>query len=393
MNLPTGFRFAGHYSSVKKNPNKRDLALILSDRDASAVGMFTTNRVCAAPVQVCRSRLPSSQVRAVIINSGNANACTGEQGLRDAEEMTSLVAGKIGASAEQVLVCSTGIIGRPMPMEKICAGIDAVVPKAAADVASFEEAAQGILTTDTRIKTTFKSLNVDGGVIRIAGFAKGAAMIGPNMATMLAFILTDADTSGEDLKPIIQRAVDRSFHSISVEGHTSTNDSVLLLANGASGHSIRGCADEFAKAIEEACIELAIGLIDDAEEATHRLTIDVTGTRTEEEARQVAKTVADSALVKTAVFGNDPNWGRICSAAGYAGIEFAEHDLSLRVNGTVLYQHGAPTTFDADAESARMKASRDVHIELIFELGKASCRFWSTDLSTGYVRFNAEYTT
>lgn len=393
MKLPKRFRFAGQYTGVKKNASKRDLTLIVSDRDANAVGMFTTNKVCAAPVQVCRERLPSSNIRAIVVNSGNANACTGEQGLRDAKQMTASVASGLSVDAKQVLVCSTGVIGRPLPMDKVLKGIEELLPKISAEPASFDEAAQGIMTTDTRTKTTFRQITVDGKEIRIAGFAKGAAMIGPNMATMLAFLLTDAEASPALLGPIIRRAVDRSFHAISVEGHTSTNDSVILLANGASGQSAEPVRDEFAKAIEEAAIELAVGLVDDAEEVTHRLTIDVTGTRTEEEARKVAKAVADSPLVKTAVFGNDPNWGRICSAAGYAGIEFAEKDLSLRVNGTLLYDHGVPTKFDANAESARMKENFEVHIELMFELGQASCRFWSTDLSTGYVRFNAEYTT
>ena len=393
MKLPKGFRFAGQYSGVKKNATKRDLSLIVSDRDASGVGMFTTNRVCAAPVQVCRERLPSSKIRAIVVNSGNANACTGEQGLLDAKEMTATTASGLKVDTTQVLVCSTGVIGRPMPMDKVRTGIEELVPKLSSENSAFEDAANGILTTDTRIKTTFRQIKVGAKEIRIAGFAKGAAMIGPNMATMLAFLITDADAPPEVLAPIIRRAVDRSFHAISVEGHTSTNDSVILLANGASGQSIETVRDEFAHAIEEAAIELAIAIVDDGEEATHRLTIDVVGTRTEEEAQRIAKAVADSPLVKTAVFGNDPNWGRICSAAGYAGVEFAEKDLSLRVNGTLLYDHGMPTAFDAKTESDLMKANREVRIELTFELGKASCRFWSTDLSTGYVRFNAEYTT
>jgi glutamate N-acetyltransferase/amino-acid N-acetyltransferase len=393
MDLPHGFRFAGHACGIKKNAAKKDLALIVSDIDAVACGMFTTNKVCAAPVQLCRDRLPTKRARAIIINSGNANACTGDQGLADAKEMTSLVARGLDIDAAQVLVCSTGVIGRPMPMEKLRAGINSIVPMAHDDPAAFEAATLGIMTTDTRPKTAHRTIRTSAGEIRIVGFAKGAAMIGPNMATMLAFILTDAVASADELAVHLRRAVDRSFHSISVEGHTSTNDSVILFANGAGGASIRADETAFAQALDEVAIELAIAIIDDAEEATHRLNITVRGTRTESEARLIAKAVADSPLVKTAVFGNDPNWGRICSAAGYSGVEFAENQLSLKVNGTLLYDHGIPTPFDPVAEHERMKNKREVDIELLFDLGSQGCRFWTCDLSTGYVRFNAEYTT
>ncbi|MBY0586989.1 bifunctional glutamate N-acetyltransferase/amino-acid acetyltransferase ArgJ [bacterium] len=393
MDLPHGFRFAGRATGIKKNQAKKDLVLIISDVDAVACGVFTTNKVCAAPVQVCRDRLPTKRARGIIINSGNANACTGEQGLADAKEMTASVARLLSLDSAQILVCSTGVIGRPLPMAKLRDGIPPLVNDLQDDETSFESATLGIMTTDTRPKTAFRSIRTPEGEIRIVGFAKGAAMIGPNMATMLAFILTDAVASADDLQVHLRRAVDRSFHSISVEGHTSTNDSVILMANGAGGASAHAAGDAFAQALDEVAMDLAMAIVDDAEEATHRLTIDVKGTRTEQEARQIAKAVADSPLVKTAVFGNDPNWGRICSAAGYSGVDFAETDLSLRVNGTLLYDHGMPTAFDPVAEHERMKARREVDIELIFELGTAGCRFWSCDLSTGYVRFNAEYTT
>lgn len=393
LDLPVGYRFAGTYTGVKKNPNKKDLAIVVSDVPTSAVGMFTTNRVCAAPVQVCRERLPTSELRAIVVNSGNANACTGEVGVENARRMCRLVAEKVGCSDRHVVVCSTGVIGRPLPMDRITAGIDKIVPMAADDVDAFHAAAAGILTTDTRAKIASRTLQTPNGPIRLAGFAKGAAMIGPNMATMLAFVITDAVATPEELAPLLSGAVDVSFHAISVEGHQSTNDTVLLAANGASGAPIGNRLREFADALREVCTELAIAIIDDAEEASHRMTIDIVGTRTEEEARKIAKAVADSALVKTAIYGNDPNWGRICSAAGYAGVEFAESDLSLTVNGTLLYDRGQPTNFDGPTESARMKAEREVHIELTFSLGSAKCRFWTCDLTEGYVRFNAEYTT
>lgn len=391
--LPLGFRFAGVYTGVKKNPNKRDMALVVSDPPAAAVGLFTTNRVCAAPVRVCRERVPMSDLQAIVINSGNANACTGDPGVENARAMCRQVADKLGCLERQVLVCSTGVIGRPLPMEQIAAGIEKIVGLATDEPDSFEAAAAGILTTDTKTKIAFASVQTPNGWIRLVGFAKGAAMIGPNMATMLAFILTDAVATPEELAPLLRGAVDVSFHSISVEGHQSTNDTVLLAANGASGAPIGNRVREFADALRDVCTQLAVAIVDDAEEASHRITIDVVGTRTDEEARRIAKTVADSALVKTAIYGNDPNWGRICSAAGYAGVDFEESDMSLKVNGTLLYDRGTPTNFDGPAESARMKAQRDVHIELVFSLGTAKGRFWTCDLTEGYVRFNAEYTT
>lgn len=389
-----GYRFAGVSAGIKRSAGKRDVALLVSDIPATAVGMFTTNRVRAAPVQCCRRRLPSTTIRGVVINSGNANACTGEQGLANAERMTAVLAKELGCSKEEVLVCSTGIIGRPLPMEKVESGIVAAFQQLAPSPESFETAAHGILTTDTGPKTSVRSVSLAGGTVVVQGMAKGAAMIGPNMATMLAFLCTDAKVDAPALQSVLKKAVDQSFHCISVEGHTSTNDSVLLLANGASGVLVtEKDRQAFADAVSEVCMDLARAIARDAEEASHLIVIDVTGTRTDEEARLVAKTVADSALVKTAIFGNDPNWGRICSAAGYAGVEFAEKDMSLRVNGTLLYDKGTPTDFDAPAESAKMKASRDTHVELEFTLGPGRCRFWTCDLTDGYVRFNADYTT
>lgn len=391
--LPQGFRFAGISSGVKRSA-KRDMTLMISDLPATAVGVFTTNKVCAAPVQVDRARVPATGARGIVVNSGNANACTGAQGLQDAEEMAAHLAAKIGCTSEDVLVCSTGIIGRPLPMEKIRAGITSAYEQLAATPDAVDAAAHGILTTDTCIKVASRSVSLAGGEVQILGLCKGAAMIGPNMATMLGFVLSDAKAPPEILDSVLRRAVDKSFHCISVEGHMSTNDTVLLLANGASKVAVTSAdASVYEAAVTEVCMELAQAIARDAEEASHLIVIDVVGTETDVDARKVAKTVADSALVKTAVFGNDPNWGRICSAAGYAGIDFSEEELSLRVNGTLLYDKGAPTSFDAAAESAKMKASREVHIELMFALGNGRCRFWTCDLTDGYVRFNADYTT
>ncbi|QDU63588.1 Arginine biosynthesis bifunctional protein ArgJ [Planctomycetes bacterium Pan216] len=392
--LPLGYQFAGVACGIKDDPTTKDLALIVSDRDSAAVGVFTTNRVKAAPVLWCQDRLPATDVRGIVVNSGNANACTGERGRRDAQRMAQRLATALGANDSQVLVGSTGVIGHPLPIEIIESGIDSAAKRLERSSASLELAARAIMTTDTRPKLSRRTLTLAGGAVTVLGIAKGAAMIGPNMATMLSYIMTDAVAGPDLLEPVLRQAVDRSFHCISVEGHTSTNDTVLLLANGATGVAVDNEEQGlFEAAVTEVACELSRAIIDDAEGASHVITLDVRGCRTEAEARTIAKEIADSALVKTAVFGNDPNWGRIVSAAGYAGVAFEETEVSLRVNGTLLYDHGVPTPFDADAESKRMKDSRETHLELDLESGDARCRFWTSDLTHDYVHLNADYTT
>lgn len=392
--LAQGYRFAGVHCGLRPDPNRLDLALIVSDRPAAAAGVFTQNRVCAAPVQVSRERLPRPDARGVVICSGNANACTGEQGLADARRMARAAARVVGCNEDQMLVCSTGVIGRLLPIETIETGINKIGDALGANAEFCERAAKAILTTDTRIKVSTRELKLSGETVRLTGFAKGAAMIGPNMATMLAFCFTDAAVSPEALLlPVLRRAVDRSFHCISVEGHTSTNDTVLLFANG-RGRSLEGTdLVRYEIAVTEVLSELAREIAADAEGASHLLTITVEGLPTEAQARQVAKTIADSALVKTAIFGADPNWGRIVSAAGYSGIDFVETDLSLWLGDMLLYKAGAPVPFDAENASNYIKSNRDVAIRLAFTLGKASCQFWTCDLGYEYVRLNAEYTT
>lgn len=389
--LAHGYRFAGIHSGLRASePGRLDLALVVSDRPAVAAGTFTQNRVCAAPVHVCRERLPADTIRGIVICSGNANACTGQQGLDDARRMTELAAASVGVEARQVLVCSTGVIGRLLPMSVMESGIPQAARDLGADEASLERAARAILTTDTRIKVRTRAL--EGGV-RITGFAKGAAMIGPNMATMLAFVLTDAAIDVGDLADLAPRAADRSFNCISVEGHTSTNDTLLLLANG-TGPKLKGPAlEKFRAAVIEVCAELAREMAADAEGASHLVTIHVEGTRSDAEARTIAKTVAESALVKTALFGADPNWGRIVSAAGYAGIPFEESQLSLTLGDFLLYERGTPLPFDAAAVSGYMKANRELTMRLTFTLGSGRCTFYTCDLTYDYVRLNADYTT
>jgi len=391
--LARGYRYAGIVSGLRTEPDRRDVAVVVSDTPATAAGVFTQNRVCAAPVRVCRERLPRADARAVVICSGNANACTGEQGMADARRMTDLVAAELGCRPEQVLVASTGVIGRPLPMPVLEAGIPRAVREAAPGRDALSHAAHAILTTDTGIKVASRTLDLASGPVTITGFAKGAAMIGPNLATMLGFVLTDAAVDERDLHHVLKAACETSFNCVSVEGHTSTNDTVLLLANGTgpklAGHDLA----TFREAVGSVCVELARKIAIDAEGADHLITIEVEGCRTDAEAKQVAKAVAESVLVKTAVFGHDPNWGRVVSAAGYAGVTFEEADLSLWMGDLLLYRAGTPLPFDAAAASAYLKHNREVHFKLRFTLGSGRCTFHTCDLTHAYVRLNADYTT
>lgn len=393
--LPQGFRAAGLHCGVKANHDIFDLSLFVSDGPASAAGVFTQNKVCGAPVKVCRQRVPRGTTRAVVINSGNSNACTGDRGIEDAKWMTAEVAALIGCEADDVLVCSTGVIGRFLPKEALASGFPRVVAQLSPDSQSFLNAARGIMTTDTVPKQATREVQINGRPVRVSGTAKGAAMIGPNMATMLCVIMTDATLSPADCDEMLRHAVNRSFNCISVEGHTSTSDSAILLANGRAnaGFPTGDARAILQGAIDAVAMDLAMAIIRDAEGADHFVTIDVVGTRTRDEAFKIAKEIADSALVKTAITGADPNWGRIISAAGYAGVEFREEDMSLWINEIPIYKDGAPITCDLKALSQSIRTNRDVSVRLVFTLGEASVRYWTSDLTAEYVRLNADYTT
>jgi glutamate N-acetyltransferase/amino-acid N-acetyltransferase len=392
-NLARGFQYAGVHSGIRPDPERLDLALVISDGPASAAGVFTQNRVCAAPVQICRARLPSAMARGIVICSGNANACTGRRGLEDAQRMTERTAEALGLRSEQILVCSTGVIGRWLPMPAVEGGIDKAVRNLGTDAAALDRAARAILTTDTRIKVSTRTLSLGGTEVRVTGFAKGAAMIGPNMATLLAFVMTDACVGKDDLAALAPRAAAQSFNCVSVEGHTSTNDSLLFLANG-QGSPLQGAdLHGFNAAATSVCADLARAIAADAEGANHLVTIHVEGTRSDAEAQKIAKAVAESALVKTAIFGADPNWGRIVSAAGYAGVDFEETDLTLWLGDFLLYDKGAPRPFDAPTVSAFMKNNRELTMRLLFTLGTGRCTYYTCDLTYEYVRLNADYTT
>ena len=393
--LPQGFSAVGIPCGIKADPQKLDLALFVSDRACAAAGVFTTNLVCGSPVKVSRERLPRATARGVVVNSGNSNAATGLKGIEDAKAMTALVAQQIGASAEDVLVCSTGVIGRFLPMEKLQAGIPAAARQLASTPEAFHNAARAMMTTDTFSKQATATVMLGNKEIRISGACKGAAMIAPNMATMLCVIMTDAALKPDDAQAMIRLAVRDSFNCISVDGHESTSDSVILLANGAAGVGPTTDAERaaFQQALDDVAMKLATDIIRDAEGAHHFVELNVTGCRTRDEAFRIAKAIADSPLVKTAICGADPNWGRIVSAAGYAGVPLKEEDMSLVVNGFLLYQDGAPVAFDAKQVSSSLRDNRETTINLTLKHGSAFVRFWTCDLTKEYVELNADYTT
>jgi glutamate N-acetyltransferase/amino-acid N-acetyltransferase len=393
--LPRGYRLGGIHAGVKRNPTREDVSLVVSDDPATAAGVYTTNLVFAAPVAYDRGLTPGRGFRGIVVNSGNANACTGARGLDDARAMAAAAATAVGATADEMLVLSTGIIGEFLPLGKITRGVQKVATQLGDDDTATVAAARGMMTTDTRPKLAGETFTAAGTGHVVFGMAKGAAMIGPRMATMLGIVLTDAAVEPDDAQRLLREAVEETFNCVSVDGHMSTNDTVLFLANGAAGGSpLAGAGLEaLGRAVTAVCGALAREIADDGEGATHVLRVEVSGCRTREEARTIARTVADSPLVKTAVHGADPNWGRIVSAAGYAGVPFDPAALRLRLNGTLLFQGGAPVAFDAEAVSAGIRDHRETVIDLEVGAGPASVRFFSSDLTADYVHLNADYHT
>jgi len=394
-----GFRVAGVHAGLKKE-GALDMALIVSDRPCVAAGVFTRNLVKAAPVvfdqQVLARR--GNAIRAVVINARNANAVTGEQGLRDAAEMARLTAEVLELPEEAgVFVMSTGVIGVPLPMETIARGIRLATETLAADEAAGLAAARAIMTTDTVPKLVGSTVQLGGRTVTIAGMAKGAGMIHPDMATMLSVIATDAVIDGPALQAALQFAVERSFNSITVDGDTSTNDTVLLLANGAAGHAeIRGDGDDFVAfrdALLAVCQGLARLVARDGEGATTFVTIEVRGAGSFEDARQIGRTIATSPLVKTAIFGRDANWGRVLAAAGRAGVPFDPARSSLWFGELQLLRDGTPLGVD-EARALEILSQPEVTITLELDPdGTGAATVWTCDFSFDYVSINAEYRT
>jgi glutamate N-acetyltransferase / amino-acid N-acetyltransferase len=405
MDLPVGFRFAGVACGIKSRVGANDVAVIVSDEECTAAGVYTTNQVVAAPVVLSRSRTPTERCRGLVINSGNANACTGTRGMADAQAMAQLAAKEYArnfpsqdkGADEQWIVMSTGIIGRFLPMEKIQSGIEAAMSSLGTDEKAFLAANDGIMTTDAFRKIGVRNLSLPSGKsIRLVGMAKGAGMIGPRMATMLGCLVTDARLSAKTAQQILQRTADKSFNCISVEGHMSTNDSlVLLAAKPTIENPALDQADEatFAAALTDLAIEIAKMIPDDGEGATHLIEIAIQGAKNEGDADQIARTVAMSNLVKTAITGGDPNWGRIVSAVGYAGVPIEANVLSLHLNDIHLFDRGEPLPFDAKTVSQSIRASKLTRILLKVGSGHGTATHWTSDLNAEYVRFNSEYTT
>ena len=376
-----GFEASGAHCGLRSAAP--DVALVRSTVPSVGAAMFTANRVQAAPVLVSREHLERTDPQAVVVNSGNANAATGRQGLADAQTTAARTANLLGLQPEQVLVLSTGVIGKPLEMKKLLAGVDAAAASLAHD--GGDAAAAAILTTDTRTKLAVARR----GAFTVGGMAKGSGMIHPNLATMLAVVTTDYPLEREEAAELLGPAVDESFNSISVDGECSTNDAVVLLANGASGARRDDAA--FAEALHEVCRDLAAQIVADGEGATLTAQITVTGAADTAEAKAVARRIATSPLVKTALFGKDANWGRVLAAAGSAPYNggFAHLDpalVTLRYNGATVIERGAPSNLEPDTDI-------DPCIELDLGLGDGRAHYLTTDLSYDYVRINAEYRT
>jgi glutamate N-acetyltransferase/amino-acid N-acetyltransferase len=388
---PAGYRAVGLACGIKESGAK-DLALIVSDREASAAGVFTTNRVHAAPVRLNRAHLKSGTARAIIVNSGNANACTGEPGEQDAALTAQELGKSLSLPAEDVLVNSTGVIGVPLPMDTLLKGAQDAVRRLGET--GWSDAAEAIMTTDTRPKTASATFEVGGTTVTISGMAKGAGMIAPNMATMLGFIVTDAALPPSELQSQLSRSVKTSFNCITVDGDMSTNDTVLALANGASGieHLSGADLDTFSAALDQVCTGLARQIARDGEGATKLIKIHVRGAPDEAAARTVGLSVANSNLVKTAIFGRDPNWGRILCAAGYAGVDFDPDRTTVSIVNMPIYASGRGVPFDHDAAVEALGAE-EIPIDIDLGSGDGEATIYTCDLTYDYVRINAEYTT
>jgi len=391
---PKGFKAGGIWCGIKASSKKRDLALIYSEKTCAAAAMFTTNRVKAASVLVSQKHIAGGKLHAVIANSGNANACTGEAGLVSARRMAELAADEFAISPETVAVASTGVIGVPLPIAAIENSVEALVNSLRGDEAGHAAALEAIMTTDTRKKEI--SVEIEGGS-RIGGMAKGSGMIHPNMATMLCFLTTDVSISRELLGASLRRAVERSFNRVTVDGDTSTNDMALIMANGASGVKVtEGSAEyeAFSQALEEVCVSLARAMARDGEGATKLVTVTVSGAADEKTAEVLAKSVASSSLVKAACFGADANWGRILCAMGYSGAEFDPDKTNVsfksKAGEIAVFSKGAPIRFFEDV-AKKVLSEEEIEILINAGAGSGSASAWGCDLTYDYVKINGDY--
>jgi glutamate N-acetyltransferase / amino-acid N-acetyltransferase len=386
--LPLGFRFAAVKAGIKPS-GKSDFAVAVADNPASAAAMFTSNRIVAAPIIVGRRHLERSagHVRAVVVNAGNANCATGQIGIEACERVCAAAAERFQCAGHEVFPSSTGIIGVPLPAEKPIAVLPQVAESLGAAPRHFAQFARAIMTTDTRPKTAYASLRVDGKTVRIAGVCKGAGMIHPQLvphATMLVYIFTDAAIAPSALDKMLQQSVEVSFNRISIDGDTSTNDTVLLLASGASGATVTADDPAFSAALAKVCTSLAKQIVDDGEGVTHVVELQIEGAPSDRDALTVAKAIAHSPLVKTAWAGSDPNWGRLMAAAGYSGVAIDPDRISIWFGEQQICSNGGRVAnFDEAAAHTYLK-QREFTVRMDLGIGTGTCRFWTTDLTAEY---------
>ncbi len=390
--MPQGFFFSVTEAAIKK-PGRKDFALIFSEVASPMAGTFTTNTVKAAPVQLCMQKIKSGMGQAIIVNSGNANACTGKQGMKDARDMVAAASKHLGINAGLTYICSTGVIGTPMPMQRI---LPAIGPLAGGlGNASFDDTAKAIMTTDTFPKLISRQITIQGKQGVIAGICKGAGMIAPNMATMLCFILTDIAVEKKTLQAALSSAVGKSFNRITIDGDTSTNDTALVMANGVLGNKPVTKRSEdfpaFQKALDELTYELSKLIVKDGEGATKLVEVVVQNAKTEKAAQQAAMAIANSSLVKTAIYGNDANWGRIMAAVGYSGIGFNPEKADVYFNKVKVVKNGVMNNKDKEATEEIKKKELKITVDL--HAGKASVKVLTCDLTEDYIKINAEYRT
>lgn len=390
--IPKGFLFSTVEAAIKK-PGRKDLALIYSEAEANTAGMFTSNKVKAAPVKLDMKKIRSGRGQAIIVNSGNANACTGKKGMEDAVEMTRLVALRLKMKPSLVYVCSTGVIGTPMPMDRITAKISGLMENFGKS--AIEDVAAAIMTTDTFPKILRKKVRIGSKVGNIAGICKGAGMICPHMATMLCFIMTDISVNQQTLNRALKDSVKKSFNRITIDGDMSTNDTVLIMANGMIGNEELLERSEAYAAFKKSLDEITYGLSRlialDGEGATKLVEIDLKGAKSEADAEKAAFAVANSNLVKTAIYGNDSNWGRIMAAIGYSGIDMKEEKVDIYFGRVKAVDKGLTT--GRDTEAAKILKGKDIKIVIDLHLGKYAVKVLTCDMTEEYIRVNADYRT
>jgi len=393
VTTPRGFLAGATFAGLKTYAeDKLDLGLILSEAPCVAAGVFTTNAIKSPSVTVTQEHLAAGQVRGLVVNAGIANACVGDQGYKDAKDMAVIAGRRLGVRAEEVLVCSTGIIGVELPMALIRAG----VPKVQLSAEGGHALARAMMTTDTRPKETAVTFQVEGRQVHLGGVTKGSGMIHPNMATMLAFVTTDVEVERRFLQATLKEVADTSFNMLTVDGDTSTNDTLLVLANGLAGNRAIGAgspeAATFKEALCQVCVALTRQMAHDGEGASRLIVVEIAGAGNTADARKAARTIASSSLVKSAVYGADPNWGRVVAALGRSGATVDENRIDLFINGVCIMEGGKPIPFHRDAVVALMRGP-EVTFRLQLNLGDGQATAWGCDLTEQYVIINSAYTT